>query len=135
MVILTTRSRVTHTPITLDVLGSLLEMARKYDDIGVFDEMSCIVAKEFPRTLKAWDSAAKAPFRAIGWTAGIEFDLVALANTFDLLTALPSLWYRICCHFTPVRIRRCLIYVLANGGADAEAGWCQTFERLHGQAD
>ncbi|KAF8054601.1 hypothetical protein FPV67DRAFT_1460747 [Lyophyllum atratum] len=92
---------VPHTPITLDVLGSLLEMGRKYDDNGVFNEMSCIVAKEFPRTLKEWDAAAKAPFTAISWTAGVEFDLITLANTFDLFTALPSLWYRICCNFTP----------------------------------
>ncbi|KAF8054270.1 hypothetical protein FPV67DRAFT_1460963 [Lyophyllum atratum] len=76
---------VPHTPITLDVLGSLLEMGRKYDDNGVFNEMSCIVAKEFPRTLKEWDAAAKAPFTAISWTAGVEFDLITLANTFDLL--------------------------------------------------
>ncbi|KAF8068626.1 hypothetical protein FPV67DRAFT_1668702 [Lyophyllum atratum] len=83
-------------PISVEALASLLRMGRKYVHEAMLREMATRVAREFPTTLEKWDSARSAPFTAIAWTAGIEFDLIALAETYELQTALPALLYRVC---------------------------------------
>ncbi|KAF8073361.1 hypothetical protein FPV67DRAFT_1446335 [Lyophyllum atratum] len=90
-------------PISLQELGSLLRMGRKYAHVGMFEDMSSRVATQYPASLKAWDSANNRLFASIADTRGMEFDLVNLAIANDLYSALPSLLYRICRVYTPAQ--------------------------------
>ncbi|KAF7362310.1 BTB domain-containing protein [Mycena venus] len=94
------RTFLAQTALPLHVIGALLKLGKKYDFRALLDSAVARLTFEYPATLEEYDrllcddAPEYTPTRIVPYDA-LEFDVISLARESDIVSVLPSAYYRL----------------------------------------
>ncbi|KAF8216825.1 hypothetical protein K438DRAFT_1658313 [Mycena galopus ATCC 62051] len=97
--VLYTPTFLSQTVIPLAAVGALIRLGRKYDFKDLFDSAVARITSQYPTTFQEYD-AMQGTTGTIKFYPGFHFDVVTLASENNILSALPTAYYRLMVVFT-----------------------------------
>ncbi|KAK7052254.1 BTB domain-containing protein [Favolaschia claudopus] len=94
--------RLSEEIMTLDFIGAIVRIGRKYDVQNLLKPVVQRLAREHPTTFENYEATTQVHRHTISWTSnqvshyeGLIFDIVTLARANNLLTLLPCAYLRV----------------------------------------